>query len=151
MRGSSARSSHRRRLVTVSYKRLTQGQGEFVQGASAHNVLFVLGLASSAAAFIMLVFGLNAVLSPRKPTREKELPYECGMEQAGAPNAAVRLRFSTIAVLFVLFDAEAVMLFGVATALRGSRVALLEVAVFTGCLALGLAYAWRKGALEWRS
>jgi NADH:ubiquinone oxidoreductase subunit 3 (subunit A) len=61
------------------------------------------------------------------------------------------LRFSTIAAIFVLFDAEAVLLFAVAGGLRGHATALIEVAAFVAFLALGLAYAWRKGALEWRS
>jgi NADH-quinone oxidoreductase subunit A len=117
---------------------------------AAHNVLFVLGLATSAAAFIMLVFGLNALLSPRRPTAEKCEPYECGMEQAGSPWVPVRLRFSTIAVIFVIFDAEAVLLFAVAPAIRGNIVGLIEVAAFALLLAVGLAYAWRKGALAWR-
>ena len=98
----------------------------------------------------MLVFGINSILSPRKPTREKELPYECGMEQAGQPLARVNLRFSTLAVLFVLFDAESVLLFAVATKLKGSVAGIIEVALFVAFLGLGLVYAWRKGALEWR-
>lgn len=121
-----------------------------MSAVSAHNVLFILGLATSAAAFILLVFGLNALLSPRKPTSEKVAPYECGMEQAGSPWAPVRLRFSAIAVIFVIFDAEAVLLFAVAPAIRGNIVGLIEVAAFAGMLAIGLAYAWRKGALVWR-
>ncbi|MDH4139723.1 MAG: NADH-quinone oxidoreductase subunit A [Coriobacteriia bacterium] len=116
----------------------------------ADRLLFVLGLATAAAGFIGLVFLINKLLSPRNPTSEKVEPYECGMEQAGQPWAAVRLRFATIALLFVLFDAESVLLFAVATKLRGSWVALVEVAVFVAFLALGLAYAWRKGALAWR-
>jgi NADH-quinone oxidoreductase subunit A len=50
----------------------------------------------------------------------------------------------------VLFDAEAVLLFAVASKLRGSFTALIEVGVFVLFLGFGLAYAWRKGALEWR-
>ena len=73
------------------------------------------------------------------------------MEQAGEPWVAPRLRFSTIAMLFVLFDAEAVLLFAVAASLRGNPLAALEVGVFVLFLAFGLVYAWRKGALEWRS
>ena len=72
------------------------------------------------------------------------------MEPAGAPWAPVRMRFATIALLFVLFDAEAVLLFAVASRLRGSWLAAVEVGAFVGFLALGLVYAWRKGALEWR-
>ncbi len=121
-----------------------------MQGVSAQSVWFVLGLVTSGVAFIMLVFGLNALLSPRNPTAEKVEPYECGMDQAGSPRAAVNLRFSTIAIIFVLFDAEAVLLFAMAPALRGHLAAIVEVGLFVAFLALGLAYAWRKGALEWR-
>ncbi len=121
-----------------------------MQEAATQSVLFVLGLITSAAAFIMLIFGINALLSPRNPNDEKNAPYECGMNQAGSPWVPVRVRFSTIALLFVLFDAEAVLLFAVAPSLRGSVAGLIEVAVFASALALGLVYAWRKGALEWR-
>lgn len=122
-----------------------------MSGVSEQGLWFVVGLVSSAAAFIGIVFGANALLSPRNPSAEKNAPYECGMEQAGSPWSAQRMRFSTVAMLFVLFDAEAALLFAVATRLRGSGLALVEVAVFVAFLTLGLAYAWRKGALEWRS
>ena len=122
-----------------------------MQGAFAQGVLFVLGLATAATAFILVVFLANILLSPRNPNPSKDSPFECGMEQAGEPWAPPRMRFSTIAMLFVLFDAEAVLLFAVASGLRGSLVALAEVGGFVLFLAFGLAYAWRKGALEWRS
>jgi NADH-quinone oxidoreductase subunit A len=113
-------------------------------------VLFVLGVGVSAVAFVLLVWGLNALLSPRNPTDEKNMPYECGMDAAGTAWAAVDIKFSTIALLFVIFDAEAALLFAVATKLHGSVAGLIEVAAFAGFLALGLFYAWRKGALSWR-
>jgi NADH-quinone oxidoreductase subunit A len=119
--------------------------------APTQGVLFVLGLATAATAFIGVVFLANALLAPHRPHAEKGEPYECGLEQAGRPWSAQRLRFSTIAMLFVLFDAEAILLFAVATHLRGSLVALAEIGAFVGFLGLGLAYAWKKGALEWRS
>ena len=63
-----------------------------------------------------------------------------------------RLRFSTIAMLFVLFDAEAVLLFAVASALRGNPLAAARGRrLRRSSSAFGLVYAWRKGALEWRS
>lgn len=112
--------------------------------------MFVLGLALAATAFILVVFLANSLLSPRNPGPSKDAPFECGMEQAGEPWAAPRLRFSTVAMLFVLFDAEAALLFAVATALRGNPIAALEIGAFVAFLAFGLVYAWRKGALEWR-
>jgi NADH:ubiquinone oxidoreductase subunit 3 (subunit A) len=121
-------------------------QGEFAQG-----VAFVVGLSLAATLFILVVFAANALLSPRAPSASKDAPFECGLDQEGEAWVAPRLRFSAIAALFVLFDAEAILLFAVAGGLRGHLVALLEVAAFVAFLALGLAYAWRMGALEWRS
>jgi NADH-quinone oxidoreductase subunit A len=121
-----------------------------MQGAGTSVVLFVIGLTVAAVGFIVVVFLANALLSPRNPNAGKDAPFECGMEQAGAPWAPWRLKFGTIAMLFVLFDAEAVLLFSVASKLRGSPVAFLEIFGFVAFLALGLAYAWKKGALEWR-
>ena len=122
-----------------------------MQGVASSGVLFVIGAAFSAAAFIGVVFLANAILSPRNPNPDKVEPYECGMEQAGQPWAPVRLRFAAIAMIFVLFDAESALLFAVVARLRGSWAAAVEVAVFAAMLAFGLWYAWRKGALEWRS
>lgn len=122
-----------------------------MQGASAQAILFVFGLVTAATAFILVVFLANALLSPRDPSPSKDSPFECGMEPAGEPWVAPRLRFSTIAALFVLFDAEAVLLFAVADGLRGHAIAVVEVGAFIAFLVLGLVYAWRMGALEWRS
>lgn len=110
----------------------------------------MVGLALAAAAFIGMVFIANSLIAPKNPNASKSEPFECGLDQAGDPHAASRMRFSTIAMLFVLFDAEAILLFAVVNALKGNLAAIAEVAVFAAFLALGLAYAWRKGALEWR-
>lgn len=121
-----------------------------MQGAYAESVLFVVGMAAAAVGFILVVFLANALLSPRNPTPEKVEPYECGMPQAGMPWAPVRLRFAAIALLLVIFDAEAAMLFAVASGLRGSPAGVAAVGIFVGLLTLGLLYAWRKGVLQWR-
>ncbi len=116
---------------------------------SSQNLLFVLGLLVATLGFIGLVVGLGALLAPKRPSPEKVLPYECGMEQAGRPHAFYHARFSTIALLFVLFDAESILLFGIATRLKGSVLGLIEAGVFAAFLAFGLFYAWKKGALQW--
>lgn len=135
--------------ASLTLRRHVPGGG--MQGASTQVLLFVVGLVAAAVGFIGIVFAVNKLLAPQRPTREKNLPYECGLDQAGRPWSAQRLRFSTVAMIFVLFDAEAVLLFAVSTQLRGNLISLYEVAVFVLFLALGLAYAWKKGALEWRS
>lgn len=122
-----------------------------MQGASAQSLLFVLGVAAAATAFIGIVFGANALLSPRAPSRSKGMPYECGLDQAGRPWSSQRLRFSTVAMIFVIFDAMTVLLFAVSGQLRGDLAALGQIAIFSGLLFFGLLFAWRKGALDWLS
>lgn len=117
--------------------------------AGSAALLFVVGLAAAAVGFVLVVFLANKLLAIKDPGEAKDSPYECGMEPAGQPWRRVNIRYATVALLFVLFDAEAVLLFAVATRLQGSVVALVEVVVFTAMLALGLLYAWRVGALEW--
>lgn len=119
--------------------------------AGYSGVLFVFGAIASASVFAVVVFVVNRLLAPASPSSAKATPFECGMTPEGDAWAPWRLRFSTIAMLFVLFDAEAVLLFAIVPALKGSPVAALEVGAFVGMLAAGLAYAWSRGALEWRS
>jgi NADH-quinone oxidoreductase subunit A len=122
-----------------------------VSAASAQAVLLFIGALVAAVAFVGLVFGANALLSPRKPTPEKLEPFECGMPPAGDPHVRYPIRYASVAVLFVIFDVEAVLLFAVASKLHGSIGGGLAVLVFSSMLALGLAYAWKTGALKWRS
>lgn len=125
--------------------------GGRMPAASTQGVLFVLGLAIAAGAFIGIVLVVNTLIAPKKPNDIKGSAFECGMVQAGDPHIAARLRFSTIAMLFVLFDAEAALLFGVVSVLKGNLAGIAEVGAYVLFLAFGLAYAWRKGALEWRA
>lgn len=122
-----------------------------MSAASAQAVLLFIGALVAAVAFVGLVFGANALLSPRKPTPEKLEPFECGMPPAGDPHVRYPIRYASVAVLFVIFDVEAVLLFAVASKLHGSIGGGLAVLVFSSMLALGLAYAWKTGALKWRS
>ncbi len=117
---------------------------------STQTFLFLLGAAVAAVAFVGLVFGANKLLSPRKPNANKLEPYECGMPQGGEPHVRYPLRFASIAVLFVIFDVESVLLFAVATRIRGDLAGGFALLGFAGLLAFGLAYAWKTGALQWR-
>lgn len=115
------------------------------------SVLFALGLAAGPVAFLLVLLGAQALLAPRKPSELKSSHYECGIPQASSPWAPVNVRFATVALLFVLFDAETALLFAVAPAARGSLTGVLEIAAFAAFLGLGLLYAWKKGALKWPS
>jgi len=122
-----------------------------MSAASAEAVLFILGALAAAVAFVGLVFGANKLLSPNDPTPQKLEPYECGMPPAGDPHVRFPVRYAAVAVLFVIFDVESVLLFAVASRIHGSIGGGLAVLGFCSMLAAGLTYAWKTGALDWRS
>ena len=101
-------------------------------------------------AFAVLVQVLVSLTGPRKPTPEKELPYESGI----VPRVGARRRFSVsfyvTAMLFIIFDVEGVFLFPWATVVRQLKIfGLVEIAIFIFTLLITLLYVWRKGALSW--
>jgi NADH-quinone oxidoreductase subunit A len=109
-------------------------------------------------ALSFLVFGLlalvmifmNSLLGPKKPNPAREKPFECGSPylQAGIP--PVRIPFFLVALLFLLLDVEAVFLFPLALAFRTHGLSgFAAVASYILVLALGFAYAWKKGIFDW--
>jgi NADH:ubiquinone oxidoreductase subunit 3 (subunit A) len=97
-----------------------------------------------------LLVTLPRWLAPREPGYLKSRTYECGEEPIGTPWVRFRISYYVFALLFVVFDVEAVFLFPWAVIIRRlGFYGLVQMAVFVGMLTLGLAYAWRKGALEW--
>ena len=89
---------------------------------------------------------------PSKPDPVKSEIYECGMETIGGRWVQFNFRYYLYALLFLLFDVTAVFIYPWAVRLKTlGAFALLELLAFVGILTLGWAYAWRKGALEWRS
>jgi len=93
----------------------------------------------------------NRILSPRQPTRAKALSYECGMLPIGRARTQVHFRYYLFAILFLIFDVEAVFLFPWAVTFVGiGQAAFYEMVLFIVVLGAGLAYAWKKGVLQWR-
>jgi NADH:ubiquinone oxidoreductase subunit 3 (subunit A) len=77
-------------------------------------------------------------------------PYECGMAAEGTPWIPTNIRFYVFALLFLIFDVEALFVFPWAVQFRTLGLAgFVEVMIFVGILLVGLVYAWRKGALKW--
>lgn len=107
--------------------------------------------------YLVLVFGMITVLMvlPRviaksSTSKAKEVAYECGVDPEGTAKQRFSVHFYLVAVLFILFDIEAVFLFPWAVALQDLGWAgFLEAIVFVAILGLGLGYAWRKGVLDW--
>ena len=89
-------------------------------------------------------------LAPKKPGPSKIAAYECGLPSTGDPWVQFRVQYYLYALLFVIFDVEVVFLYPWAVVWRTlGWAAFVEMAVFLGILAVGLAYAWKKGVLEW--
>ncbi|MGF1468810.1 MAG: NADH-quinone oxidoreductase subunit A [Sandaracinaceae bacterium] len=98
----------------------------------------------------VLMFVLTSLLGPKNPTPEKLIPYESGSETEGARHVRLSVKFYLTAILFVVFDIEAVFLYPWASQFRGlGWFGLAEMMLFITVLVVTLVYAWRKGALEW--
>ncbi|HXO67009.1 MAG TPA: NADH-quinone oxidoreductase subunit A [Candidatus Dormibacteraeota bacterium] len=109
-------------------------------------LVFVL----AAIAFAVLAITVSSVLGPKSPSATKAQPYECGIVPAETARRRLPVGFYLTAMLFIVFDVEAIFVYPWAVILRQLSVrGLVEMAVFVGALALTLGYVWRKGALEW--
>lgn len=98
------------------------------------------------------VFTLATLLGPKNPTPEKLLPYESGSQSTGAKHVRLSVKFYLTAILFVVFDIEAVFLYPWAVLYRPlGWVGLVEMVIFLTVLSLALVYCWKKGALEWET
>ncbi|MBD3265138.1 NADH-quinone oxidoreductase subunit A [bacterium] len=112
----------------------------------------VLLLAMLALAFAVGNVLLSFLFGPRKDSKEKLDPYECGMPPIGNPRERFNVKFFLVAMVFVIFDIEIVFLFLWAAVFQDLGIfGLIEMAVFLGVLVLALAYVWEKGVLEWAS
>jgi NADH-quinone oxidoreductase subunit A len=104
-----------------------------------------------ALALIGILLGvIGRILRPNRPQEQKYLTYESGVDPVGSGWTQSQVRYYIFAVLFVMFDVEAVFIFPWAIRLEEfGTFGLVEMAVFIIILALGLAYAWRKKVLRW--
>jgi NADH-quinone oxidoreductase subunit A len=94
---------------------------------------------------------LNGVLGPRRPTKVKREPYECGLPSDVRKSFRFGISFYLIAMLFILFDIEVVFLYPVALQLEAFGVfALVETIIFIVLLLVAFVFVWRRGALEWK-
>ncbi|HOQ98378.1 MAG TPA: NADH-quinone oxidoreductase subunit A [Anaerolineae bacterium] len=112
-------------------------------------ILVVFAVGMSAIAIV-----LSALLGPRKSTPTKLAPYESGMVPFGDARLRFSIKFYAVAILFILFDVEAIFLYPWAVMYGklsplGKLLGLAEVVAFLAILFVGYFYAWRKGALEW--
>ena len=122
--------------------------------------LSIFGIQSTTTALVAVLSGLALVflglwlaglIGPRSYAPQKGEAYECGIPTRGESMVQFKVGYYLCAILFLMFDVEAVFLFPWAVIAKGMGTeSILAVAVFLCVLILGLAYAWRKGALEWK-
>ena len=117
-------------------------------------------IAIGALALVAIVIPLSMMavswlLRPSAPTRDKRATYESGEVPTGRPGGRFTVQYYLVALLFLVFDVETALIFpwatifGDAVGTAGVTVALVPVLVFIAILLLGLAWAWRTGALRW--
>lgn len=110
---------------------------------------------------VLILFGVSAVnavgmmvashlLNPRRPTPQKDMPYESGMIPLGDTRNRFPVKFYMVAISFIVFDLETVFLIPWAVEARAlGWSGFVAVAIFVTVLAVGLIYEWKKGGLEW--
>ncbi|MFN8521544.1 MAG: NADH-quinone oxidoreductase subunit A [Chloroflexota bacterium] len=103
-----------------------------------------------AAIFPVLPLIVARFLAPRRPNSVKLQPYESGMKTIGPTHIQFRTRYYLFALIFVIFDVEAIYLFPWAVSFANlGWFAVIEMGIFIALLLVAFAYAWRKRALEW--
>lgn len=93
---------------------------------------------------------LAKLVRPENPTKEKLMPYECGIDPVDDARGRYTVRFYIVAILFVVFDVETIFLFPWAVKFKALGLfGLIEMLVFLFILVVGYIWIWKKGALEW--
>jgi NADH-quinone oxidoreductase subunit A len=109
-----------------------------------------------ALALAVLMLTLAGLLGPRRHSAVKESPFECGSDPIGTARERFGVRFYVVAILFIVFDIEAIFIYPWAVLLLPSDgypglgwPGFVTMAVFAATLVAGLAYVWKKGVLDW--
>lgn len=115
------------------------------------NWTVVLILAGIGIAAIVGMFMTSFIIAPKRKSAIKEIPYECGIEPAPYVWSQIQIRYYVFAILFIIFDVEAVFLFPWAVIfLKSTPAVFYEMLIFIGILFFGVVYGWKKGVLQWR-
>jgi NADH-quinone oxidoreductase subunit A len=96
------------------------------------------------------ILGVSALVGWRRPSRVKQAPYECGINPTGDARQPFSVKFYLVAMVFILFDVEAIFLYPWAYVFRELRwFGFVEMLLYIAILLAGYAYLWKKGALDW--
>ena len=112
--------------------------------------LTVAVFGGAAVLLVLTMLSVGSLIRPSRPQPQKYINYESGVDPLGSGFSQSQIRYYIYALLFVMFDVEAVFIFPWAIRLEALGVfGLIEMVIFIVILALGLVYAWRKGVLRW--
>ena len=115
------------------------------------NLTLLIVVILTAIALVGIALGVARIVSPRSYNRQKGEAYECGIPTRGRSWMQFKAGYYLFAILFLMFDVEAVFLFPWAVTVQDAGIdGLINILFFRVILILGLAYAWRNGALEWK-
>ena len=115
------------------------------------NLTLLIVVILTAIALVGIALGVARIVSPRSYNRQKGEAYECGIPTRGRSWMQFKAGYYLFAILFLMFDVEAVFLFPWAVTVQDAGIdGLINILFFMVILILGLVYAWRKGALEWK-
>ena len=115
------------------------------------NLTLLIVVILTAIALVGIALGVARIVSPRSYNRQKGEAYECGIPTRGRSWMQFKAGYYLFAILFLMFDVEAVFLFPWAVTVQDAGIdGLINILFFMVILILGLAYAWREGALEWK-
>lgn len=113
--------------------------------------IFLVVVILTAIALVVAAMTIAKLIAPRSYNPQKGEPYECGIPTRGKSWVQFKVGYYLFAILFLMFDIETVFLFPWAVVVEEvGMYALVSVTFFLVILILGLAYAWKKGALEWK-
>ena len=110
-------------------------------------ILMVFAVSAAVAGALL---GIPALIAPRRTSPVKQEPFECGKDPVMLPEGRFAIKFSTIAIFFIIFDIELVFVWPWAAMYRQlGWFGFVEMLVFLGILMLGFLYIWKKRGLEW--
>jgi NADH-quinone oxidoreductase subunit A len=133
------------RLRLTGYYNLSpmSGSGLHAYAPLLIHLLIAIGLAG-------LLTALSVAIGWRRPSRTKQQAYECGMEPTGDAREPFSVKFYLVAMVFILFDVEAIFLYPWAYIFRSLRwYGFVEMMIYIAILLVGYLYLWKKGALDW--
>ncbi len=121
-----------------------------MSGSGLHTYAPLLLHLLIAAALAGAMTAVSVLVGWRRPSRAKQQPYECGMEPIGDAREPFSVKFYLVAMVFILFDVEAIFLYPWAYIFRSLRwYGFVEMMIYIAVLLVGYLYLWKKGALDW--